>query len=83
MADLQSKYLFIASMDIDPDREALFNEVYNTEHCLCSTRPPASLASLVTKLTAFLWRWAARFRKLRSQARPSTTRSTKSRARKY
>ena len=33
MADLHSKYLFIASMDIDADREALFNEVYNTEHC--------------------------------------------------
>ena len=33
MADLHSKYLFIASMDIDPEREALFNEVYNTEHC--------------------------------------------------
>jgi len=28
-----SKYLFIASMDVDRDKEALFNEVYNTEHC--------------------------------------------------
>jgi hypothetical protein len=25
-------YLFIASMDVDPDKEALFNEVYDTEH---------------------------------------------------
>ena len=25
-------YLFIASMDIDADKEALFNEVYDTEH---------------------------------------------------
>ena len=33
MSDLKSKYLFIASMDIDPAHEALFNEVYNTEHC--------------------------------------------------
>ena len=33
MADLHSKYLFIASMDVDPDREAVFNDVYNTEHC--------------------------------------------------
>ena len=33
MSDLKSQYLFIASMDIAPEREALFNEVYNTEHC--------------------------------------------------
>ena len=29
----KSKYLFIASMDVEPTKEALFNEVYNTEHC--------------------------------------------------
>jgi hypothetical protein len=33
MSNLTSKYLFIASMDIDPAQEALFNDVYNTEHC--------------------------------------------------
>lgn len=27
-----SRYLFVASMDVDPDKEALFNEVYDTEH---------------------------------------------------
>jgi hypothetical protein len=27
-----TKYLFVVSMDVDPDREALFNEVYDTEH---------------------------------------------------
>jgi hypothetical protein len=25
-------YIFIASMDVDADKEALFNEVYDTEH---------------------------------------------------
>ena len=25
-------YLFIASMDVDPDKLDLFNEVYDTEH---------------------------------------------------
>jgi hypothetical protein len=29
---IKSKYLFIASMDVDPDKEALFNEVYDKEH---------------------------------------------------
>ena len=29
----RSKYLFVASMDVEPSKEALFNEVYNIEHC--------------------------------------------------
>ena len=29
---ISAKYLFIASMDVDADKEALFNEVYDTEH---------------------------------------------------
>jgi hypothetical protein len=29
---INAKYLFVASMDVDPDKEALFNEVYDTEH---------------------------------------------------
>jgi hypothetical protein len=34
------KFLFIASMDVQPDKEALFNEVYDKEHVpLLSTVP--------------------------------------------
>jgi hypothetical protein len=29
---INSKYVFVASMDVDTDKEALFNEVYDTEH---------------------------------------------------
>ena len=29
---ITSKYLFIVSMDVDPEHEALFDEVYDTEH---------------------------------------------------
>jgi len=29
---INSKYIFVVSMDVDPDKEALFNEVYDTEH---------------------------------------------------
>ncbi len=29
---IATKYLFFASMDVEPDREALFNEVYDEEH---------------------------------------------------
>jgi len=28
----KAKYLMIASMDVDPEREAIFNEVYDKEH---------------------------------------------------
>jgi hypothetical protein len=28
----QARFLFTAAMDVDPDKEALFNEVYDTEH---------------------------------------------------
>ncbi len=27
-----SKYVFVVSMDVEPDKEALFNEVYDSEH---------------------------------------------------
>ena len=29
---ISSKYLFVVSMDVDAEKEALFNEVYDTEH---------------------------------------------------
>ena len=28
----KTRYLFTADMDVEPDKEALFNEVYDTEH---------------------------------------------------
>jgi hypothetical protein len=29
---IKSKYLFVASMDVAPEKEALFNEIYDVEH---------------------------------------------------
>jgi hypothetical protein len=29
---IQAKYVFVASMDVDPHKEGIFNEVYDTEH---------------------------------------------------
>jgi hypothetical protein len=29
---VNSKYLFVVSMDVDADKAALFNEIYDTEH---------------------------------------------------
>ena len=45
----KTKYVFIASMDIDPQREALFNELYNTEHVPLLSKVPGVLA--VTRST--------------------------------
>ena len=28
----ETRYIWVVAMDVDPDREDLFNEVYDTEH---------------------------------------------------
>jgi len=38
-------YLFIASMDVDPDKEALFNEVYDTEHIPLILKVPGVISA--------------------------------------
>ncbi len=45
---LKTRYLFIASMDVDPEKEALFNEVYDTEHVPNLLKVPGVVA--VTRL---------------------------------
>ena len=39
-----SQYLFIASMDVAPEREELFNEVYNVEHCPLLSQVPGVIS---------------------------------------
>ena len=45
-----TRYVFIASMDVDPDKEDLFNEVYDTEHVPYLLDVPGVIA--VTRLEA-------------------------------
>jgi hypothetical protein len=45
---VKTRYLFIASMDVDPEKEALFNEVYDTEHVPNLLKVPGVVA--VTRL---------------------------------
>ncbi len=40
----KTRYLFTAAMDIDPGKEALFNEVYDTEHVPMLLKVPGVLA---------------------------------------
>lgn len=39
----RAKYLMIASMDVDPEHEALFNEVYDKEHVPNLSKVPGVL----------------------------------------
>ena len=41
----KAKYLFIASMDVDADKEAIFNEVYDTEHIPLILKVPGVLSA--------------------------------------
>ena len=41
---IQSRYLFIASMDVAAEREGRFNEVYNREHCPLLAQVPGVVA---------------------------------------
>jgi hypothetical protein len=41
---VKTKYLMIASMDVDPEHEAVFNEVYDNEHVPNLSKVPGVLA---------------------------------------
>jgi hypothetical protein len=40
----KAKYLMIASMDVDPEHEAIFNEVYDKEHVPNLSKVPGVVA---------------------------------------
>jgi hypothetical protein len=52
---LAKKYLFVVSMDVQKDKEALFNEVYDTEHVPLLQKVPGvgAVTRLKTEPAAF------------------------------
>ena len=42
---IQTRYLFSVSMDVEPQKEALFNEVYDTEHVPLILSVPGVIAA--------------------------------------
>ena len=48
---LQTRYLFTASMDVEPTTEAFFNEVYDTEHVPLLLKVPGVIAVARLKKT--------------------------------
>lgn len=47
---IEGKWIFTAAMDVDPDKEALFNEVYDREHIPTITKVPGVLSATRLKL---------------------------------
>jgi hypothetical protein len=43
--DARARYIFIASLDVDPDKEALFNELYDSEHVPLLLEVPGVLSA--------------------------------------
>jgi len=41
----QARFIFIASLDVDPAKEALFNELYDTEHVPLLLKVPGVLSA--------------------------------------
>jgi hypothetical protein len=48
----KTRYVFIASMDVDPDREAVFNDVYDTEHIPLLLKLPGSINAVRYRTSA-------------------------------
>ena len=46
----KAKYIFIASMDVDPAKEAVFNELYDSEHVPLLLKVPGVLSAMRTKI---------------------------------
>jgi len=42
----KTKYIFIASMDVTPEKDALFNELYDTEHVPLLLKVPGVLSAI-------------------------------------
>ena len=47
---ITGKWIFTAAMDVDPDKEALFNEVYDREHAPALARVPGVISATRLKL---------------------------------
>jgi len=43
--DVKARYIFIASLDVDPAKEDLFNELYDTEHVPLLLKVPGVLSA--------------------------------------
>ena len=64
---IKSKYLFVVSMDVDADKEALFNEVYDSEHVPNLLKVPGVRAVTRLKGEAFAFSLAGEEKRIEHQ----------------
>lgn len=67
---VKGKYLFIAAMDVDPDKEALFNEVYDTEHIPLIEKVPGVVSVQRMKLETLRMSMGGETKTIDSQGAP-------------
>jgi hypothetical protein len=66
----KTRYVFIASMDVDPEKEALFNEVYDAEHVPELAKVPGVLAVTRTTLAPLRIAIGGEVKELRTEGEP-------------
>ena len=64
----RSPFLFVASMDIDPEHEDLFNEVYDREHVPSLSRVPGVLGIARFERVALTMSFGGELRRMESDA---------------
>ena len=66
----KARYIFIASMDVDPAKEAVFNEVYDAEHVPLLLKVPGVLSAVRTKSEPLTIRISGEKRDLVAEGEP-------------
>lgn len=67
---IKSRYVFIVSMDVAPEKEALFNEVYDTEHVPYLSKVPGVLGATRFKTEPASFTIAGEKRELKGEGLP-------------
>ena len=69
----KAKYLMIVSMDVDPEHEALFNEVYDQEHIPNLSKVPGMLGITRYKRQELIMSLGGERRIMRAENEPAYT----------
>ncbi len=68
---IKTRYVFIVTMDVAPDKEALFNEVYDTEHVPYLSQVPGVLAATRFKTEPAAFVLGGEKRELKGEGQPT------------
>ena len=67
---ITGKWIFTAAMDVDPDKEAIFNEVYDQEHIPIIARVPGVISVTRLKLDTLRMAMAGEVKTMDPQGAP-------------